>query len=277
MKDDDLLTIKKFSEYTGIKQSVLRHYDEIGLFKPYKRDENGYRYYSAPQTISINLINVLHSAKISVKTIKEFVKHRTPEQILALFREQELELNRELMRLQQAYAIIHTYTGMIEEGLHAATREISVQHMPELAVELGPKNDFSSGYLYVSFFNFVEKMAERNISSAYPAGGYYENLDSFVNNSGNPDRYFSHVPVGRNIKPAGEYVVGYARGYYGQLGELPVRMRDYVNEFDLSLIGPVYEMYLFDEVVVENPDQYLIQVSIQVDEKKKSGNKRNGV
>ena len=264
MQDHDLLSIKKFSDLTGIKQSVLRHYDEIGLFKPIKRDENGYRYYSPPQTISINLINVLHSAKISVKTIKEFVKHRTPEQILSLFREQELELNRELMHLQQAYSIIHTYTSMIEEGLHADAKEISVRHMPEESMEIGPTNDFSSGFLYVSFFDFIQKMEERNISSAYPAGGYYENIDSFVNNPGNPDRYFSHVPTGRDKKKAGEYLVGYARGYYGQIGDLPIRMRDYAKEHNLTFTGPVYEIYLFDEVVVENPDQYLIQVSIPV-------------
>ena len=270
MKDEDLLTIKKFSEYTGIKQSVLRHYDEIGLFKPFKRDENGYRYYSAPQTISINLISVLHNAKISVKTIKEFVKHRTPEQILALFREQELELNKDLLRLQQAYSIVHTYTAMIEEGLHAETRELSIQHMPEMALELGPENDYSSGYLYVSFFNFLEKMEERNISSAYPAGGYYENLDSFIEKTGEPDRYFMHFPTGRDKKPVGEYLVGYARGYYGQLGDLPNRMKDYINENDLISKGPVYEMYLFDEVVVDNPDQYLIQVSVQIERKRVS-------
>jgi len=262
MKGQDLLSIKKFSEFTGIKQSVLRHYDEIGLFKPMVRDENGYRYYSLPQTISVNLINVLNNAKISPKIIKEFVEHRTPEQILGLFREQELELNRDLMRLQQAYAIIHTYTGMIEEGLHAETREIGIRQMPVMHIEIGQPNDFSSGYLYESFLEFTNLMAERNISSAYPVGGYYENLDSFVSNSGQPDRYFSHVSTGRDIKKAGEYLVGYTRGYYGQVGELPVRMRDYAKKHGLNLTGPVYEIYLFDEVVVENPDQYLIQASI---------------
>ena len=265
MKDHDLLSIKKFSELTGIKQSVLRHYDEIDLFKPYKRDPNGYRYYSAPQTIAVNLIHVLHSAKIPVKTIKEFVTHRTPEQILALFHEQELELNRELFRLQQAYSLIHTYCGMIEEGLHADTKEISVRQMPETQIELGSEvNDFSSGFLYVSFFRFISLMEERNISSAYPVGGYYESMESFNNNPGEPDRYFSHVPTGRDVKKAGEYLVGYTRGYYGQIGDLPERMQKYAEEFGLKFTGPVYEMYLFDEVVVENPDQYLIQVSVPV-------------
>ena len=268
MKDSDLLSISKFSEITGIKQSVLRHYDEVGLFKPIKRDENGYRYYSAPQTISVNLITVMHNANIPIKIIKEFIRHREPEQILNLFHKQELELNRELLRLQQAYAIIHTYCGMIDAGLHANEHVISIRMMDATPIELGPINDFSSGYFYDSFFNFLKLMDDKNISSAYPVGGLYSDINTFIRSSSQPDRYFSHVPTGRDIKEAGEYVVGYARGYYGHLGDLPERIQQYVQEHDYNFAGPVYEMYLFDEVVVENPNQYLIQVSIPVKKRK---------
>lgn len=264
MKDSDLLSISQFSELTGIKQSVLRHYDEVELFKPIKRDENGYRYYSAPQTISVNLINVMHSANIPIKTIKEFIRHREPEQILNLFHKQEFDLNRELLRLQQAYSIIHTYCEVIDEGLHADERAISIKVMEAVPIELGPENDFSSGYMYDSFFEFLKFMDERNISTAYPTGGVYNNFNAFVNSPGYPNRYFSHAPIGRSNKDMGEYAVGYARGYYGQLGDLPSRMQEYVQKHDYYFTGPVYEMHLFDEVVVENPEQYLIQVSVPV-------------
>jgi len=106
MKDHDLLSISEFSQLTGIKQSKLRYYDEVGLFQPIKRDENGYRYYSALQTIAANCINVMHSAKIPLKETVEFNKKKTPEQILELLKRHELELNRELFRLQQAYSTI---------------------------------------------------------------------------------------------------------------------------------------------------------------------------
>ena len=258
------MTIAKFSEYTGIKQSVLRHYDEVGLFKPAKRDENGYRYYTPKQTISVNLINVMHNMNIPIKTIKEYIKERSPEQILTLLCNQELELNRELCRIQQAYSIIHTYRGMIMEGLDACENKICVRHMAAIPIELGPTNDFSSGYLYESYRIFLKLMEERNISSAYPAGGYYEDMASFMEKEGQPDRYFNHVPYGHEEKKAGEYLVGYTRGFYGQLGDLPKRMKAYADANKLDFNGPVYEIYLFDEVVVANPDQYLIQVSVPV-------------
>ena len=45
MKDRYYMTIKEFSNITGIKSQTLRYYDQIGLFSPEHRGENGYRYY----------------------------------------------------------------------------------------------------------------------------------------------------------------------------------------------------------------------------------------
>lgn len=264
MKDQDLMTIKKFSELTGISQSALRHYDEVDLFKPVKRDENGYRYYSAPQTISANLIHVMHDATIPIRKIREFIKHREPEQILKLFRKQETELNRELLRIQRAYSILHVYCELIEEGLHEKNMDVHIRFLPEMPIELGPINDFSSGFLYDSYFYFLKQLETRQISTSYPCGGFYDDMDSFMSAPGQPNRYFSQVPTGRDTKPAGEYLVGYSRGYYGKIGDLPETMLEYAKDHKLTFTGPVYEMYLFDEVVIANPDQYLIQVSVPV-------------
>ena len=264
MKDQDLLSIKEFSELTGIKQSKLRYYDEVKLFRPVKRGENGYRYYSAPQTIAANLINVIHSLRIPVKKIDALKRKRTPEQILELLRDHELDLNQELFRLQQAYAVLHMYSQMIQEGLNADEKVICQKKMPALPMELGPLNDFSSGYLYNSFFSFLKQMNERNIDPAYPAGGFYENMDAFAGSPGQPARFFLCAPAGRDKRKEGDHLVGYTRGYYGNLGTLPADMQSYAKENGLTFTGPVYEMYLFNEFSIDDPDQYLIQVSVPV-------------
>ena len=272
MKDHDLLSIKEFSELTGVKQSKLRYYDDIKLFKPMKRGENGYRYYSVIQAIAINCINVMHNMNIPVKKFVELKKERTPEQILELLHEHELDLNRELFRLQQAYLIVHTYSRLIREGLAADEGSISCRWMEAVPIEIGAVNDFSSGHFYSSFFSFLNQMADHKVNPAFPAGGYYESMDDFVNAPGQPVRYFIHFPEGRDCKDAGEYLVGYTRGYYGNLGDLPRRMEDYAKANDVVLEGPVYEMYLHDEISVGDHDQYLIQVSARIS--KTNGKKR---
>ena len=264
MKEHDLLTIKEFSARTGIKETTLRHYDDIELFQPILRGANGYRYYSATQTIAVNLIHVLSSLGIPLKTICTMQKKRTPKSMLELLHKQELELNRELYRLQQAYALIHTYCELIQKGLLVDELSISNQWMDATPIELGPVNDYSSGYFYDSFFVFLHQMTDGKMDAVYPSGGFYNDMDTFSNAPGQPSRFFFLAPTGKDIKDAGEYLVGYTRGYYGKLGDLPGRMQDYARSGGFSFAGPVYEIYFHDEVSVSDPDQYLIQVSVQV-------------
>ena len=264
MKEQDLLSIKEFSDLTGITQSKLRYYDEIELFQPVMRADNGYRYYSAPQTIAVNSLNVMHSMNIPVRKFSSLKKERTPKQILELLQKHELELNQELYKLQQAYSIIHTYCDLIREGMQADEQAISRSWMDSAPIELGSQNDFSDGFFYDSFFRFIRQMADRNINPAFPAGGFYEDMDAFIGAPGRPTRYFVHFPEGREKREAGEYLVGYARGYYGEIGDLPQRLKSYAEENGIAVTGPVFEAYLHDEVSVGDPNQFLIQASVLI-------------
>jgi DNA-binding transcriptional MerR regulator len=268
MKDSNLISIKEFSELTGINQSRLRHYDEVGLFKPIKRGGNGYRYYSPLQTIMVNCVNVLRSVGVPIKQMNDYLRRKTPERVLRLLRNQELELNLELFRLQQAYAVVHTYAQMIEEGLAAGGRAVSCGRMDALAIEIGPENNFSAGRFNESYFAFLKEMRARNIDPACPTGGMYKSISAFAESPGRPDYFFARTPLGRDVKPAGEYLIGCGRGYYGNLGNLPQRMTLYAQENGLVCHGPVYECYLHDELCVEDPEQYLIRACVQVKRRK---------
>ena len=270
MKEQDLLTIKKFSEITGITQAALRHYDKAGLFQPVLRGDNGYRFYSVRQAVAVNFINVLNSVNVPMKEISEVKKDKSPENMLELLRKQEFKLNQELYRLQQAYGIIHTYCQIIQEGLNTDENAIGVCQIAATPIELGPENDFSSGSFYESFFCFLEKMIESKVDPAYPAGGFYNNMTAFVNAPGQPSKYFSYVPAGKDKKEAGQYLVAYTRGYYGNLADIAERIMVFANENELEFVGPVYEMYLHDEITIDDYDQYLIQISVSIKKRKQS-------
>ena len=221
MNEHDLLSIKDFAALTGIKQSTLRHYDEVKLFQPVMRGKNGYRYYSAPQAVAVNFINVMNNMGVPLRKISEIQEDRTPDLMLDLLRRQEITLNRELYQLQQAYAIIHVYCELIREGMLADEHAVKVKWMEAMPIEFGPENDFSSGTFYNSFFDYLRQMPGNRMDAAYPVGGFYKDLDSLLASPGKPHRFFSYIPSGRSAREAGDYVVAYARGYYGDLGDLP--------------------------------------------------------
>ena len=270
MNDPTLLSIKAFAKYTGAKQSTLRFYDEIGLLSPSERgEENNYRYYRPSQSMALSFINVLIDLGVPLAAIKDMSAGRTPERVIELLSRQEVILDRRLHELQTAYSIIHTFRKNIQGGLLAPEGEIRVEELDDTHFILGPVNDFGdSGTFYEPFMNFCGSANDFRINLRYPIGGYHYDMDSFLRAPGRPDKFFSLDPLGNCTRGAGRYLVGYTRGYYGEFGDLPQRMAVYAEEHGLACNGPVYTVYLLDEVSVPEPDRYLARLSVGISEPK---------
>ena len=63
-----LFTTGQFAKLCGTTKETLFYYDELGILKPVKVAENGYRYYSASQFFDLDLITVLQEAVLSTKS-----------------------------------------------------------------------------------------------------------------------------------------------------------------------------------------------------------------
>ena len=263
---DDYLTIREFSKLSGIESTTLRYWDEIGLFSPEKRDpQNNYRCYTPQQIIAANFITVMSRLNIPLKTIAGAVNNRDPESIMEMIEQQEKVLDREMMRLRESYSIIHTRRELINRGLKVDESEISVVRWGEQEIILGPPSEFVEGKTFFEpFIQFCRQAKELRVNLNLPIGGYHENLENFLRAPGRPDRFFSIDPMGHSKREAGDYLVCYVRGGYGEFGDLPQRMAAYIQESSLVCDGPVYATYLHDEVCYRDPDRYLVQVAATV-------------
>jgi hypothetical protein len=88
----------------------------------------------------------------------------------------------------------------------------------------------------------------------------------FLSESSQPTRFFSFDPKGYDRKPEGLYLIGYTRSYYDRTNDLPQRMAGFAKKNGVVFNGPVYSIYLFDEISVTDPNRYLLQVSASVRE-----------
>jgi effector-binding domain-containing protein len=82
-----------------------------------------------------------------------------------------------------------------------------------------------------------------------------------------PDRYYFYSPEGRDTRPAGQYAIGYKRGWYGQTDELYNRLFDYIAEKGFEICGNAYEEYPLNEICIADGADYLIRVMIAVRKK----------
>jgi effector-binding domain-containing protein len=79
-----------------------------------------------------------------------------------------------------------------------------------------------------------------------------------------PTRFFSLDPHGRDRRNAGQYLVAYNRGYYGEFGDLPQRLLAHARTNGLSFCGPLYIVYLLDEISMTDHNDYLSQIVVGV-------------
>ena len=272
----DYLSIQEFSKLSGIESSTLRYWDEIGLFSPLMRNpDNNYRYYSTVQLLALNFVTTLSDLEVPLKTIASLREDRDSENLLDLLEKQEKQMDMEMRSLRQRYSIIHARRELINLGAKVDQSSIMVCPIEDITMYLWPRNEYADGDTFIEpLARHVALIDQYRINLSFPVGGYYDDIDSFAKDPGRPDHFVSIDPVGTHTQKAGDYLIGYSRGYYGDLGDLPERMIAYANENSIRVAGPVYIVYLYDEFCKKDPSQYLAQCSVAVAKKRRANDGR---
>lgn len=68
-----MMTVKEVSNLTGVSIRTLQYYDTIGLLKPSKYTESGYRLYDDMALERLQQILLFRELEFSLKEIKEIV------------------------------------------------------------------------------------------------------------------------------------------------------------------------------------------------------------
>lgn len=107
------MTTAQFAELHGVNRRTLHYYDDIGLFSPCQKGENGYRYYDASQSIVFEYIRMLKELNMSIAEIADYCKHPAPEKFLQIADRKEAEIDLEIRRLKRARNILKTKKAQV--------------------------------------------------------------------------------------------------------------------------------------------------------------------
>jgi DNA-binding transcriptional MerR regulator len=103
--DEKLFKAREFAGLTGVTVRALHHYDRIGLLKPSRYSQSGYRLYREADVARLEQIVALKFIGLSLKQIKDILRNEGCDLASTLRRQREaIEEKRE--RLQQAVKAI---------------------------------------------------------------------------------------------------------------------------------------------------------------------------
>lgn len=269
MNKNMYFTTGEFAKITGVTKHTLFHYDEIGLFSPEIKLDNGYRYYSIVQLDVFDVIWTLKELDVSLADIKKYLETRSPQTFITLLEQEELILMEKIKKLKTTRKWLCTKSSLIREGLAKEGQEIEITKVPEqyyikatssatggkeFAVSvsslltycesLGAKSPYSLGFL-----QFYESIAQ----------GIYDDYHTFYTLYDTPPQKTKY-----EVKPAGSYLCAYHKGHWNTIGSAYKRLTDYAYNQHLNIEKCFYEDTLLDELTTSGYDNYLTRISVRI-------------
>ncbi|MCI9977630.1 MerR family transcriptional regulator [Clostridioides difficile] len=265
-------TTGEFAKICGVNKKTLFHYDDIGLFSPELKKENGYRYYSYHQLSIFNIISSLKEIKMPLKEIKTYIDKRTPNLLIELLEKKTLDINNEIEKLNNIKALMESTISFTKKACNIDANTITLkEHEEEYLVKtnLIYKEPFigddDENFLY-ECINFMDSydLGDDGMIGSIIKGEDIMNRDfesySYLFTKVNKD-YKKYLT---SIKPKGLYVTAYHKGSYETINKTYEKLLEFFNQNNLYMGDFVYEEYLLYDISVRDSNEYLTQISAEV-------------
>lgn len=116
----ELQTISQVSKTYDISSRMLRYYEQIGLIKSIRNEDNSYRLYDESATKRVQQIIILRKLQIPVKQICIILNNPVAGTVIDIFKKSISELDSEITALSTIKSILDNFVVELEKiaGLH---------------------------------------------------------------------------------------------------------------------------------------------------------------
>ena len=267
------LKTAEFAALCGVKKDTLLHYDHIGLLKPSRVGENGYRYYDPRQLATFDLIDALRRLDTPLSEIRDYLSRRSPEALLDLLEEKKTAIRAQRRRLARMEALLDAAVRTTREAQAVQPGEITLETLPAavLAVVKAPEfAAFEEGAYLLTIRDLLAWAREQGADFRSP--GDIITKKSLEAGRFLEDYYYCPAPRGARgwetvTRPAGTYAVLIHRGPYRSEPEAVRRLRDWTMENGYVIDGDLYEEDLVSYATSPDPEAYLLRLCLKIREK----------
>ncbi|WP_238651738.1 MerR family transcriptional regulator [Paenibacillus piscarius] len=268
--ENDLMSISAFSKLSRVPRKTLIFYDQIGLFKPAFVAANGYRYYTRSQFDTIGVIYIFKELGMSLEDIRAYLEHRSPASTLALLRKQEEAVQQQMAKLTLARQMITQRAENIEHSLNVDTSRRYVIRQERKPLLRSYRVHESRREISEELWDdFQERLHKENAPAGYP-GGAIVGKEDLLRGDGDMISYmFSFITTQHHEQeymPEGYYLVSYTRAHYEDTEKIYPQIFDYIEQNHYVIKGDAYEEFLLDEIVMKQPEDYLVRVMVHIEE-----------
>lgn len=269
-----MFKIGEFSKLTQVSIRMLRYYDETGLLKPAEVDKcTNYRLYSAEQIPVLNKIIFLRDLGFQVSEIAVALHHWDHEFITAQLEHKRLEIEKAIQAEQEKLSKIELAKKDIRQEQIAIHYNVSIKSIPSyqvLSLRRIVSDYYEEGRLWEEMTDFINK---NHIPISNDAFTIYHDIDYRekdvdieicvrVNQMGEHTNGF----VYRNTEAVSIVACTMVYGSFEQIAGAFHTVANWLQEHNqYQMIGPSRQMVHRGPWNEENPDKYLIEIQIPLE------------
>ena len=264
-KSNIKLTTAQFAKLHHVNKRTLHYYDDIGLFSPMTRGENGYRYYDLSQSVELEYILMLRELNMSIDEIEEYIKRPTEEKFISLATEKEAEIDSQIRQLKLVKKTIHEKKKQIELCQSLTKPDIELVDCKEEKLLMLPYM-FDDSDISKSFSYMLESWSIEQIRMGVGGMISIEKIlqNDFSKYDGIYTSALNHISE-KNIirKPQGTYMIYYHRGEWDTLPYAYKQIIEFSKKNNLEMTGYAYEMGM-NEFALSDEKDYVTKIMIKI-------------
>ncbi len=274
-----MFRIGEFSTIARVSAVLLRHYDEIDLFKPCHIDsENGYRYYSIDQLPQLNRILALKDLGFSLAEIGRLLADNvSAEEIqgMLMLRQSQIEqaLDEETKRLRR----IKGRLKQIQQAGVLTRHDVVLKDIPAqyfLSIRECAYSMTVMGRLYYAILDALTAHPVDGLS--YPMAMFHDpvfthedidwELGFLVRNTnvGPVPMQDGRQMVVRGLEAVGKMATAVHAGPWAEMHLGYAAIGSWIESNNYRIAGPSREVYL-NLVPPDNDDSFLVEIQIPVE------------
>ena len=277
MNTEQLLTTGQFASLCGTTKETLFHYDRIGILKPDRVGNNGYRYYTAVQFYDFDLIQTMKYTGSSLEDIRKCIRNFDTGYFLEMFREKQRRIKEEQKKLEELSGFMQELVQITEGALDARygvprTERDGEEHL--LVTDFGYRERDSSNaparllgehirkceacgirnHAFVGSIILRETLEKKEMKESFLFTKIPENIWA--------DEWCKREDVRR--KPAGTFASVMHKGPYNSFGKSIEKLMKFIERESLKIAGDCYVYDMISYIAGAGEEDYVVKIKVPV-------------
>ena len=249
MDKEEYLSIGQFAKLCHIHKKTLFYYDEIGLFKPQKVDENGYRYYSIYQFDKFALISSLKNIGMSLKEIKQYLECDDIQELNTMLFIQQAQIKHKIELLENTREYLNQVIERNQTFMTYLDKGYQIMHCPCCFYETIHQFDPNKKNIVIA--NYITNGPFLG-HAVFPEGSFL----------------YKQTSCSENFIPEGDYLCRYFYGHTAKSKEYIEAMKDYAKENGVVIDDHFYfeinDIFYTRESIESKTDMYYLCLKVML-------------